>query len=38
VCVSGSITGPDQGDDAFDGFDCKPATVDDVRKLIARWE
>ncbi|HVJ14147.1 MAG TPA: response regulator [Polyangiaceae bacterium] len=37
VCVSGSISGPDGGDDAFDGFDSKPATVDELRELIGRW-
>ena len=37
VCISGSVTKPKREVSDFDGFDAKPATLDDMRALLARW-
>jgi CheY-like chemotaxis protein len=37
ICISGSYESPRPGADGFDGFDSKPATVEQMRDLLARW-
>lgn len=37
VCISGSISGKGESLASFDGAAQKPATVEEMRKLLAEW-
>jgi len=37
ICISAACLAPQPGADGFDGFDSKPATVEQMRALLLRW-
>ena len=37
ICISAACLAPEPAGEGFDGFDSKPATVDQMRELLLRW-
>jgi CheY-like chemotaxis protein len=37
VCISGVVERPGGASDGFDGFEAKPATVEQMAALLGRW-